>query len=88
MLFPRAAYFKRFKQELRTSERARHATRRVLGAISGLPIVSETNAFRVDAAVHLFVPWIVGTFFAFSCSPISPSDIRWASIALIRLRHR
>ena len=47
----------------------------------------ETNAFRTDAAVHRFVPWIVGTFSAFSCSAICSSDIRFASIALIFIRH-
>jgi hypothetical protein len=42
-------------------------------AVEGL---SETNAFRTDAAVHLFVPWIVRTFSTFSFSMVSSSDIR------------
>ncbi len=46
----------------------------------------ETNAFRTDAAVHRFVPWIVGTFSTFSCTAICSSDIRFASIALIFVR--
>jgi len=47
----------------------------------------ETNAFRTDVAVHLFVPWIGGTFCAFSRAAISSSDIRFSSIALIFMRH-
>jgi hypothetical protein len=47
----------------------------------------ETNAFRTDAGVHLFVPWIVGTFSSFSLSAISSSDIRLPSITLIFIRH-
>jgi hypothetical protein len=47
----------------------------------------ETKAFRTEVAVHLFAPWIGGTFCAFSRAAISFSDIRFASIALIFIRH-
>lgn len=47
----------------------------------------ETNALRTEEAVHRFVPWIVGTFCAFSSSAMSSSDIRFPSIALIFIRH-
>ncbi len=47
----------------------------------------ETNAFRTEEAVHRFVPWIGGTFLAFSCAAISSSDILFPSIALILMRH-
>jgi len=46
----------------------------------------ETNALRTEEAVQRFVPWIVGTFCAFSLPAISSSDIRFPSIALIFLR--
>lgn len=66
---------------------------RFIGPAGGLPLGSwdgseETNAFRTEAGVHVFVPWIVGTFFTFNCSAISFSDIRLPSIALILTRHR
>jgi hypothetical protein len=38
-------------------------------------------------AVHLFVPWIVGTFSAFSFSAILSSEMRFKSSALIFCRH-
>ena len=47
----------------------------------------ETNAFRTEEAVHRFVPWIGGTFVAFSCAAICSSDILFPSIALILMRH-
>jgi hypothetical protein len=47
----------------------------------------DTNAFRTEEAVHRFVPWIVGTFFAFRCTAMASSDIFLPSIALICVRH-
>jgi hypothetical protein len=44
------------------------------------------KAFRTAAGVHLFVPWIGGTFWAFSLVAISSNDIRFPSIALIFMR--
>jgi hypothetical protein len=66
---------------------AQNSTRAQGAAASVSGQLLETNAFRTDAAVHRFVPWIVGTFSAFSCSAICSRDIRFASIASIFIRH-
>ena len=50
-------------------------------------LAQETNAQRTDAAVQRFLPGTVGTRFAFRSAAIASSDIPFASIALICVRH-